>query len=264
MTTDNLFKAALQAGRTQIGLWLSLADPYAAEVCASTGFDWMLIDGEHSPNDLRSVLGALQAIAPYPTHAVVRPPIGETWMIKQYLDIGAQTLLVPMVDTAEQAAQLVAAVRYPPQGIRGVGSRMARASQFGSQADYLQRANDRVCLLVQIESVEGLANLEAIARTDGIDGVFIGPSDLSAALGFLGNPAHEKVQAAIADALKRIAAAGKPSGILTLNPDEAQHYLDLGAAFVAVGADMALLAQAARALSARFRSGRDGSAAPKR
>ncbi|HEY4068811.1 MAG TPA: 4-hydroxy-2-oxoheptanedioate aldolase [Burkholderiaceae bacterium] len=256
MSTDNVFKAALQAGRTQIGLWLSLADPYATEVCASTGFDWMLIDGEHSPNDLRSVLGALQAAAPYPTHAVVRPPIGETWMIKQYLDIGAQTLLIPMVETVEQAEQLVAAVRYPPQGIRGVGSRMARASQFGAQTNYLQRANDRVCLLVQIESVEGLANLEAIARVDGIDGVFIGPSDLSAALGFLGNPAHPEVQAAIAGALKRIASAGKPSGILTLNPDEAQHYLELGACFVAVGADMALLAQAARALSARFAGAR--------
>ena len=248
----NPFKQALQARRTQIGLWLSLADPYSAELLAGAGFDWVLVDGEHAPNDLRSVLGSLQAAAAYPVHAVVRPPIGETWMIKQYLDIGAQTLLIPMVETAEQAERLVAAVRYPPQGIRGVGSRMARASQFGAQGDYLKRANDRVCLLVQIESVEGLANLEAIAKVDGIDGVFIGPSDLSAALGFLGNPAHPEVQAAIADALKRIAAAGKPSGILTLNPDEAQHYLDLGACFVAVGADMALLAQAARALSARF------------
>ncbi|MES2187458.1 MAG: 4-hydroxy-2-oxoheptanedioate aldolase [Pseudomonadota bacterium] len=253
MTTDNTFKAALQAGKRQIGLWLTLADPYCTEVCASTGFDWLLIDGEHSPNDLRSILGQLQAAAGYPTHAVVRPPIGETWLIKQLLDIGAQSLLVPMVETAEQARQLVAAVRYPPHGVRGVGSRMARASQFAAQTDYLQRANDRICLLVQIESQAGLDNLDEIARVEGIDGVFIGPSDLSAALGFLGNSGHATVQAAIADATRRIAAAGKPSGILTLNPDEAQRFIGMGFGFVAVGGDMALLTEGARALSARFK-----------
>ncbi len=253
MATDNPFKAALQAGKRQIGLWLTLADPYVTEVCASTGFDWMLIDGEHSPNDLRAILGQLQAVAPYPTHAVVRPPIGETWIIKQLLDIGAQSLLVPMVETAEQARQLVAAVRYPPQGVRGVGSRMARASQFGLQGDYLQQANDRICLLVQVESRRGLDNLDEIARVEGIDGVFIGPSDLSADFGLLGQSGHADVQAAIADAARRIAAAGKPSGILTLNADEAQRFIDMGYGFVAAGADMALLTAGARALSRRFK-----------
>jgi 4-hydroxy-2-oxoheptanedioate aldolase len=252
MATDNPFKAALQARRKQIGLWLSLADPYAAEICATSGFDWMLIDGEHSPNDLRSTLAQLQSIAGFPVHAVVRPPVGETYKIKQLLDIGAQTLLIPMVDTAEQARQLVAAVRYPPQGIRGVGSRMARASQFGAEPDYIARANDRVCLLVQIETTEGLRNLDEIAGVEGVDGVFIGPSDLSAALGHIGNSAHPEVQAAIADAFRRIHAAGKPSGILTLNADEAQVFIDWGATFVAVGADVALLTQGVRALAARF------------
>jgi len=256
MATDNPFKAALQADRRQIGLWLSMANPYCAEICGSTGFDWVLIDGEHSPNDLRSILGQLQALAAHPVHAVVRPPAGETYMIKQLLDIGAQTLLVPMVDTAEQARQLVAAVRYPPEGIRGVGARLARASSFNAQADYLRIANDRTCLLVQIESVAGLENLDEIARVEGVDGVFIGPSDLSAALGYIGNAAHPNVQAVIADALARIAAAGKPSGILSLNPDEGQRYIDQGARFIAVGADVALLTQAARALSARFTEAR--------
>jgi 4-hydroxy-2-oxoheptanedioate aldolase len=253
MTTDNPFKAALAAGQRQIGLWLSLADPYSAEVCANTGFDWVLIDSEHAPNDLRSILAQMQALEAYPVHAVVRPPVGETYLIKQLLDIGVQTLLIPMVDTAEQARQLVAAVRYPPHGIRGVGSRLARASRFGAQSDYLGIANDRTCLLVQVESALGLANLDEIARVEGVDGVFIGPSDLSAALGFIGNPGHPTVQQAIADALGRIANAGKPSGILSLNPDEGQRYIEMGAKFIAVGADMALLSQAASALAARFK-----------
>lgn len=255
MPTDNPFKAALQAGQRQIGLWLTLSDPYCAEVCASTGFDWVLIDGEHSPNDLRSILGQLQAVAAYPTHAVVRPPIGETWVIKQLLDMGAQSLLVPMVETAEQARQLVAAVRYPPDGVRGVGSRMARASQFSAQADYLQKADDRICLLVQVESRKGMENLEAIAAVDGVDGVFIGPSDLSADYGHLGQSGHPEMQALIAEAARRIAAAGKPSGILTLNADEAQRFIGWGYGFVAVGADMALLTEGARALARRFKAG---------
>jgi 4-hydroxy-2-oxoheptanedioate aldolase len=253
MATDNPFKAALQAGKRQIGLWLTMADPYCAEVSANTGFDWVLIDGEHSPNDLRTILGQLQAIAAYPTHAVVRPPIGETWVIKQLLDIGAQTLLVPMVETAEQARRLVAAVRYPPHGVRGVGARMARASQFAAQTDYLQKANERVCLLVQIESLKGLENLDEIARVEGIDGVFVGPSDLSADLGHIGKSGHPDVQAAIADSARRIAAAGKPSGILTLNADEAQRFIGWGYSFVAVGGDMALLTEGARALARRFK-----------
>nr|WP_268903207.1 4-hydroxy-2-oxoheptanedioate aldolase [Bordetella petrii] len=253
MATDNPFKQAIQTRQRQIGLWLSMANPYAAEMCAACGFDWLLIDGEHSPNDLTSVLGQLQAVAAYPSHAVVRPAIGEAWMIKQLLDMGATNLLVPMVETADQARELVRAMRYPPHGMRGVGSRLARVSQFGAQADYLKKANERVCLLVQIESQEGLQNLDAIAAVDGVDGVFVGPSDLSASMGLIGQPGHPDVQAAIADAVQRIAAAGKPSGILSLNNDDSQRYIEMGACFVAVGGDIALLTDGGRALAKRFK-----------
>ncbi|WP_241082037.1 4-hydroxy-2-oxoheptanedioate aldolase [Achromobacter xylosoxidans] len=253
MATDNMFKQSLQSGQRQIGLWLSMANPYAAEMCAASGFDWLLIDGEHSPNDLMSILGQLQAVAPYPSHAVVRPAIGATWMIKQLLDMGATNLLVPMVDTAEQARDIVRAMRYPPLGVRGVGSRLARVSQFGAQVDYLKKANERVCLLVQIESKEALQNLDEIAAVDGVDGVFIGPSDLSASMGFIGQAGHPEVQAAIADAVKRIARAGKPSGILSLHVEESQRYADMGVCFVAVGGDIAILTDGARALAKRFK-----------
>lgn len=253
MTTDNRFKQAIQSGQRQIGLWLSMANPYTAEMCAACGFDWLLIDDEHSPNDMTSILGQLQAIAAYPSHAVVRPVVGETWMIKQLLDMGATTLLVPMVDTADQARELVRAVRYPPHGTRGVGSRLARVSQFGAEPDYLKKANERICLLVQIESLDGLKNLDEIAAIDGVDGVFIGPSDLSASMGLIGQPGHPDVQLAIADAIKRIAKAGKPSGILSLNMDESQKYIEMGVCFAAVGGDIALLTDSGRALAKRFK-----------
>lgn len=253
MATDNPFKQAIQAGQRQIGLWVSMANPYTAEMCAACGFDWLLLDGEHSPNDLSSLLGQLQAIAASSSAAVVRPVAGETWMIKQLLDMGATNLLVPMVDTAKQARELVRAVRYPPQGVRGVGSRLARVSGFGAEADYLAKANERVCLLVQVETEEGLRNLDEIAAVEGVDGVFIGPSDLSAAMGHLGQPGHPDVQAAIADAVKRITAAGKPAGILSLNDEQSQRYIELGVCFAAVGGDIALLTDAGRALAKRFK-----------
>lgn len=169
----NTFKAALKSGeRAQIGLWLGLADPICAEICAGAGFDWVLIDGEHAPNDVRSILAQLQAVAPHPVHPIVRPVSGDVQLIKQLLDIGAQTLLVPMVETAEQAKLLVSAMRYPPAGIRGVGAALARASQWNRVTDYLHLANDQMCLLVQVETRLGLDNLDAIARVEGVDGVF--------------------------------------------------------------------------------------------
>ncbi len=189
-TPDNLFKKALAWGEVQIGLWQALADPYAAEICAGSGFDWLLLDGEHAPNDLRSLLGALQSVAPYPTHPVVRVPHGDTALIKQVLDIGATTLLVPMVESAEQATELVRAMRYPPQGVRGVGSAIARSARWSRYPDYLHEANAQVCLLVQVESLAGLQHIEAIAAVDGVDGIFIGPADLAAAMGDLGQPTH--------------------------------------------------------------------------
>jgi 4-hydroxy-2-oxoheptanedioate aldolase len=257
-TISNPFKQALAEKRAQIGLWLGLADHYTTEICAGAGFDWLLIDGEHSPNDLRSILQQAQVIAAYPaSHAIARVPVGHgnigTALIKQYLDLGIQTILVPMVDTAQQAADIVRAMRYPPDGIRGMGG--ARASRWGRFPNYGKEANAQVCLLVQAETREALANLDAIASTEGVDGVFIGPSDLSAAMGHVGNPAHPEVQAAIEDAIKRIIRAGKAPGILTPDETMARKYLGLGATFVAVGLDNNLLARATTELAAKFKSG---------
>lgn len=253
MKTGNPFKERLQRAEAQIGLWVGLADPYTAEVCATAGFDWLLIDGEHGPNDLRSMLGSLQAVAPYDAQPVVRIPHGDKALIKQVLEIGATTLLVPMVDTAEQARELVRAMRYPPVGVRGVGSGLARSSRWGSDRHYLQNANERVCLLVQVESREGLEAIDEIAAVDGVDGVFVGPVDLSASLGYLGQPGHPAVIEAIEVAFRAIQAAGKAAGILTVDEALARHYIALGARFVAVGVDATLLAQATRALAARFK-----------
>lgn len=252
----NPFKQALAEKRPQIGLWLGLADHYATEICAGAGFDWLLVDGEHSPNDLRSMLQQAQVIAAYPgSHAIARVPVGHghvgTALIKQFLDLGIQTLLVPMVDTAQQARDLVRAMRYPPEGVRGMAG--SRASRWGRYAGYGGEANAQVCLLVQAETRESLDNLDAIAAVDGVDGIFIGPADLSASLGHVGNPAHPEVQAAIADAIRRINQAGKAAGILSPDEAVARKYLELGATFVAVGLDTNLLARHTSALAARFK-----------
>jgi 4-hydroxy-2-oxoheptanedioate aldolase len=257
-TPPNPFKQALADKRTQIGLWLGLADAYCAEICAGAGFDWLLIDGEHSPNGLRSVLQQAQAIAAYPgANAIARVPVGHgdvgTALIKQYLDLGVQTILVPMVDTPAQAQAIVRAMRYPPLGIRGMGG--ARASRWGRYPTYAKEANAQVCLLVQAETREALANLDAIAAVDGVDGIFIGPADLSASLGHVGNPNHPEVQAAIEDAIARIRRGGKAAGILTPDEAQARKYLEMGALFVAVGLDTNLLARSTSALAARFKEG---------
>ncbi|SHI02426.1 aldolase/citrate lyase family protein [Pollutimonas bauzanensis] len=251
---NNPFKAALAASQPQIGLWLSTADAYLAEVSATAGFDWLLIDGEHAPNDLRSTLQALQAVAPYPSQPIVRAVAGEAPLIKQLLDIGARNLLIPMVDTAQQAQALVAATRYPPAGIRGVGSAVGRASRFSLRGDYLDVADDEICLLVQAETVKALENLEAICAVDGIDGVFIGPADLAASMGRRGRPGDPEVQAAIERAMKTIVASGKAAGTLTSDATLARRYLDLGCTFVATGVDILLYAHAARRLAADFSS----------
>jgi 4-hydroxy-2-oxoheptanedioate aldolase len=248
---QNTFKAALRAGTPQLGLWLGLANAYTAEICAGAGFDWLLIDGEHGPNDLRTILAQLQAIAAYSSHAVVRPPIGDPVVIKQYLDIGAQSLLIPMVENAEQARRLVAATRYPPVGIRGVAS--ARASRWGRVPRYLHEASSEICLLLQVETRKGLAALDEIAAVDGVDGVFIGPSDLSADMGHAENPTHPDVRKEIESAAARIARAGKPAGILTTNEELARKCLVLGYRFVAVGTDSGLLARATEDLARKFR-----------
>lgn len=254
----NAFKAALARGDAQIGLWVGLADAYVAELLATAGFDWLLIDGEHAPNDVRSMLAQLQAIAPYPVSGVVRPVQGDTALIKQCLDIGALTLLVPMVETAAQAAQIVAATRYAPRGVRGLGSALARASRWSGVDDYVHRADEEICVLVQVESAAGMANVAAIAAVDGVDGVFFGPADLSASMGHLGRPEHPDVRKTIDDGIAAVIAAKKAPGILATDPVLARAYLDAGALFVAVGLDTGILGRGARALAAQF--GRGGPA----
>ncbi|MDX2482883.1 MAG: HpcH/HpaI aldolase/citrate lyase family protein [Pseudodonghicola sp.] len=251
----NSFKQALAAGEKQIGCWMSFADGQAAEIMGTTGFDWLVIDGEHAPNDIRSIRDQLSALAASPSHPVVRVPIGETWMIKQVLDAGAQTVLVPMVESGDQARELVRACRYPPEGTRGVGAMGGRATMFGSITDYIATADAEICLLVQVESRAGLAALDDILAVEGVDGVFIGPADLSTDMGFKGDSAAPEVHKAIADAIARIKAAGKAPGILGITDDAIQTYADMGAQFLAVGIDVLILAQTARALATRWKQG---------
>jgi 4-hydroxy-2-oxoheptanedioate aldolase len=259
---DNKFKAALSERKPQIGLWLSLANSYTTEICATAGFDWLLIDGEHAPNDLRSTLEQLQVVAGYGAQAVVRPVSGDVQLIKLLMDIGAQTLVVPMVDTPEQARQIVSAMRYPPHGIRGVGAAGARASRWGLRSDYLDRAESEACLIVQAETKKALDNIDAICAVDGVDGVFIGPADLAASMGHRGNPGHPEVLKAIEGAIQRIIASGKAAGTLTSDNAMAKRYLDLGCTFVAVGIEARLLANATRTLRAEFTGNRTEPSTP--
>jgi 4-hydroxy-2-oxoheptanedioate aldolase len=248
----NPFKVALANGQQQIGFWLSMADAYLAEVSATAGFEWLLIDAEHAPNDVRSILAQLQAVAPYRAEAVVRPVNGDPALLKRLLDIGARNLLIPMIDTADQARACVAAVRYPPHGIRGVGSAVGRASRWSSRTDYLDIADGEVCLLVQAETVAALENLPAICQVDGVDGVFIGPADLAASMGYRGKPTHPEVREAIEAAMRTIVASGKAAGTLTSDPALARRYLELGCTFVATGVDILMFANAARKLAREF------------
>lgn len=240
------FKQQLAAGRPLVGLWQALANPYSAEICARQGFDWLLLDGEHSPNSIESLLAQAQAIAAFPVECIVRVAFGEPVVIKQYLDLGLHTLLVPMVETAEQAADLVRACRYPPHGIRGVSSATSRGANFGQDADYLHTASEKITLIVQIESRRGLDNVAEIAAVEGVDALFIGPSDLAASLGHLGDPHHPEVAAAIDTAYAAISAAGKPAGIFALSPDHAKASFAQGFAFASVGTDIGLMINGAR------------------
>jgi 4-hydroxy-2-oxoheptanedioate aldolase len=248
----NNFKRAISAGKQQIGLWVSLASPYSTELVAGSGFDWLLLDGEHSPNDPPLVMGQLQAAAAYPVACAVRPAWNDKVLIKRYLDIGAQTLLIPYVQTEEEAQAAVAAVRFPPRGVRGVAG-TTRASRYGRVADYVRRAEAELCLLVQIETRAGLENLEAIARTDGVDGVFIGPADLAAGLGHLGDMQHADVQSAIRDGIGRIRACGKPAGILATDEASTRRYMEWGTVFTAVGMDAMILVRESERLARQFK-----------
>lgn len=250
----NRFKHAIREGRHQLGLWCSLPGAVTAEVLAGAGYDWILFDTEHSPGDPSTVLQQLQAAAAYPVSPVVRPATNCTALIKRYLDIGAQTLLIPYVQNAEEARAAAAAMLYPPAGVRGV-SGWTRANRFGRVKEYARRAANELCLLVQVETVEALAEIEAIAAVENVDGIFIGPADLAASMGYPGEPGHPAVVATVENAIRRIRAAGKPAGILTLDNAFAKRCIELGTVFTAVGADGGILSRGADALRAIFAPG---------
>lgn len=240
------------ASRPLAGMWVCSGSALVAEICAGSGLDWVLIDMEHSPNGLEAVLAQLQAVAPYPVTPVVRVPINDGVTIKQVLDLGAQNLLVPMVSSAEEARAAVEAVRYPPRGRRGVGSALARSARWNRVDDYLREADAHVSLFVQIETAQGVDAAAEIAGVDGIDGVFVGPSDLSASMGLLGQQSHPDVVAAVHRAFEAVRSAGKPVGVNAFDPAVARSYLEAGASFVLVGADVALLARGSEALADAF------------
>ncbi|MET3597121.1 4-hydroxy-2-oxoheptanedioate aldolase [Mesorhizobium shonense] len=249
----NKFKKRLIERECQIGLWCALPGGYTAEIVAPSGFDWLLFDTEHSPSDVLTVLPQLQAVAAYDVSAVVRPASNDPVLIKRYLDIGVQSLLIPYAQNADEARAAVAAVRYPPTGIRGV-SALTRATRFGRVPEYAQSAEAEICLLVQVETRQALDNLEAIANVEGVDGVFIGPADLAASLGHAGNPGHHEVIVAVEDAIARLVKLGVPAGILTPDQSFATRCIELGTLFTAVGVDVAVLARGSESLAQRFKS----------
>jgi len=249
----NPLKQALARGRVQIGFWQAMASPVVAEISAHAGFDWLLLDAEHGPNTLSTLLAQLQAMNGAPAVPVVRPPVGQDWVVKQMLDLGAQSFLIPMIDTAEQAAAAVAMLRYPPEGVRGVGAALARASGYNAIPDYVASANEQICVIIQAESRVALENLDAILAVGGVDGVFIGPADLAADMRRAGAVSDAGVEAAIEAALGRISESGKAAGIIAFEADLAQRYLKLGARMLAVGGDVTLFGEAARDLAAAFR-----------
>ncbi len=243
----NRLKAALAAGERQMGLWIAMAHATSAEIASRAGFDWCLIDGEHAPNDVPLILEQVRAMAGGGATPVVRLPVGDPVLVKRVLDLGVQSLVIPMINTVAEAEAMVRATRYPPEGMRGVGAAMARAGDFGAITDVVTTANAQICLFVQAESREALENLDGIAALDGIDGVFIGPADLAADMGSPGNPGAPEVQAAILDAIRRIDAAGKAAGIIAFDTAKCREWVAAGARFVAVGGDVSILARGIRA-----------------
>jgi 4-hydroxy-2-oxoheptanedioate aldolase len=248
----NRFKQAIAKGERQVGVWSALASPIVAEILAGAGFDWLVIDGEHAPNDISTLVPQLQAARGSTAEPVFRVPWNDMVVMKRALDVGARTLIVPFVQNAEEARRAAAAMLYPPHGVRGVAV-VVRGSDFGRVPNYLQNAHLDTCLLVQLETRAALNEIEAIAKVEGVDGIFIGPSDLAADMGHLGNNKHPDVQAAIKDAADRIRAAGKPAGTLVANVEDAERMFDWGFNFVAAAIDVALLARNAEAVAARLK-----------
>lgn len=253
--TVNYFKKRLKI-QQQLGLWIGLADAdgYCAEIAANAGYDWLLVDGEHAPNNVRTILTQLQSIAAYPSQPIVRPVTGDVALIKQLLDIGAQTLLIPMIETAEQAELMVKATRYPPEGIRGVGAVLARASRWANIPNYIHTADQEICVLLQIESKKGLDNLDEILQVEGVDGIFIGPADLSAELGYRGQPGNEDVQKIIVEMIKKIHKANKAAGIFTADEALIRKYIALGVEFIGIGVDTCLLMDSMKQLLGKFKT----------
>ncbi|GAA2855241.1 aldolase/citrate lyase family protein [Paenarthrobacter ilicis] len=250
--SPTFYSALGDAGRPLAGMWVCSGSPLVAEICAGSGLDWLLIDAEHSPNGLESILSQLHAVSGYPVQVMVRPPVNDPVVIKQYLDLGVQNLMVPMVNSASDAATAVAAVQYPPHGIRGVGSALARSARWNRVPDYLGSASGTISLTVQIESEAAVSAVQEILAVDGVDGIFLGPSDLAASMGLLGQQEHPEVRAAVERCLQAAAAAGKPAGVNAFNESTARAYLDAGASFVLVGADVAVLARASEGFAAKF------------
>ncbi len=248
----NAFKAALRAGRAQVGIWNTIPGPIVVEILAGAGFDCVVIDTEHSLTDVPDVLAMLQALAAYPVAHAVRPAANDPVLIKRFLDIGAQTLIIPYVQNADEARATVRAMRYGPHGVRGV-STATRAGRYGAVADYLQIAETELCLVVQVETAEAMDQIEAIAAVDGVDMIFIGPSDLAASMGYPGQLGHPEVKAAVEDGIRRITAAGKPAAVLTADAAFARRCMELGSLFTVVGVDIPILTQGAKGLAGSFR-----------
>ena len=249
----NRLKQALAAGETQYGLFLGLPDTTCAEICAGAGFDWLVVDTEHGPFDLPAVLRHLQTIAAYEVSAIVRPVSDDRNVLKQLLDTGVQSLVVPMVESAEQAVELVRSVRYPPAGVRGLGTALARAARWTRIPGYLHKANEQICLLAQVETGRAVRALPGILEVEGIDGIFVGPSDLSASMGHIGNPRHPDVVKVIREVLRAARSAGKAAGVLALDPVHIQDYRDHGANMIGIGTDTLLLANSAQQLAESVR-----------
>ena len=248
----NRFKKAIANQQDQIGFWCSLASNISVEILAGSGFDWLLLDTEHSPNELPQVFNQLQAMMENETQPIVRPAWNDMVLIKRFLDAGVQTLLIPTIQTKEEAEAAVAYTRYPPNGVRGFASG-SRSSRFGRMTDYHNKCEAEICVLVQIETKQGLDNLDEITAVEGVDGVFIGPGDLSAGLGYLGQTSHPDVRKIIEDAIGRIRAAGKAPGVLTAIEEEARAYIDAGCLFTAVGSDAGLLARGSEKIAQSFK-----------
>lgn len=249
----NRLKQALAAGETQYGLFLGLPDTTCAEICAGAGFDWLVVDTEHGPFDLPAVLRHLQTIAAYEVSAIVRPVSDDRNVLKQLLDTGVQSLVVPMVESAEQAVELVRSVRYPPAGVRGLGTALARAARWTRIPGYLHKANEQICLLAQVETGRAVRALPGILEVEGIDGIFVGPSDLSASMGHIGNPRHPDVVKVIREVLRATRSAGKAAGVLALDPAHIQDYRDHGANMIGIGTDTLLLANSTQQLAESVR-----------